>query len=179
MMERVKLKDICTLINGRAYKQNELLNEGKYKVLRVGNFFTNSNYYYSDLELEENKYCDNGDLLFAWSASFGAFIWDGEKVIYHYHIWKVLYDEKQLNKIFYCNLLNTMTNAFMNDVHGIGMVHLTKQGMEDYILPLPPLSLQQEFAEKVEAIERQKALVQQSIAETQTLFDSRMDHWFS
>ena len=95
-----KLKEVSTLINGRAYKQNELLNEGKYKVLRVGNFFTNSNYYYSDLELEDNKYCDNGDLLFAWSASFGAFIWCGEKVIYHYHIWKVLYDEKQLNKIF-------------------------------------------------------------------------------
>ena len=173
-----KLKEVSTLINGRAYKQNELLNEGKYKVLRVGNFFTNSNYYYSDLELEDNKYCDNGDLLFAWSASFGAFIWCGEKVIYHYHIWKVLYDEKQLNKIFYCNLLNTMTNAFMNDVHGIGMVHLTKQGMEDYILPLPPLPLQQEFASKIEAIERQKSLIQQSIVETQTLFDSRMDHWF-
>ena len=173
-----KLKEVSTLINGRAYKQNELLNEGKYKVLRVGNFFTNSNYYYSDLELEDNKYCDNGDLLFAWSASFGAFIWCGEKVIYHYHIWKVLYDEKQLNKIFYCNLLNTMTNAFMNDVHGIGMVHLTKQGMEDYILPLPPLPLQQEFASKIEAIERQKSLIQQSIVETQTLFDSRMDYWF-
>ena len=173
-----KLKEVSTLINGRAYKQNELLNEGKYKVLRVGNFFTNSNYYYSDLELEDNKYCDNGDLLFAWSASFGAFIWCGEKVIYHYHIWKVLYDEKQLNKIFYCNLLNTMTNAFMNDVHGIGMVHLTKQGMEDYILPLPPLPLQQEFASKIEAIERQKTLIQQSIDEVQTLFDSRMDYWF-
>lgn len=173
-----RLREVSKLINGRAYKQKELLNEGKYKVLRVGNFFTNSNYYYSDLELEENKYCDNGDLLFAWSASFGAFIWDGEKVIYHYHIWKVLYDEKQLNKIFYCNLLNTMTNAFMNDVHGIGMVHLTKQGMEDYILPLPPLSLQQEFASKIEAIERQKSLIQQSIVETQTLFDSRMDYWF-
>ncbi|MBQ3324962.1 MAG: restriction endonuclease subunit S [Muribaculaceae bacterium] len=174
-----KLKEVSTLINGRAYKQNELLNEGKYKVLRVGNFFTNSNYYYSDLELEDNKYCDNGDLLFAWSASFGAFIWCGEKVIYHYHIWKVLYDEKQLNKIFYCNLLNTMTNAFMNDVHGIGMVHLTKQGMEDYILPLPPLPIQQEFASKIEAIERQKSLIQQSIVETQTLFDSRMEHWFN
>ena len=45
-------------------------------------------------------------------------------------------------------------------------------------LPLPPLSLQQEFAEKVEAIERQKALIQQSIDEVQTLFDSRMDYWF-
>ena len=173
-----KLKDVSTLINGRAYKQNELLNEGKYKILRVGNFFTNSNYYYSDLELEDNKYCDYGDLLFAWSASFGAFIWDGDKVIYHYHIWKVLYDEEQLNKMFYCYLLNTMTNAFMNDVHGIGMVHLTKQGMEEYILPIPPLSLQQKFAEKVEAIEHQKALIQQSIAETQTLFDYTMDKYF-
>ncbi len=44
--------------------------------------------------------------------------------------------------------------------------------------PIPPLSLQQEFAERVEAIERQKALVRQSIDETQTLFDSRMDFWF-
>lgn len=43
---------------------------------------------------------------------------------------------------------------------------------------LPPLSLQQEFAEKVEAIERQKALVQQSIVETQTMFDYAMDKYF-
>ena len=42
----------------------------------------------------------------------------------------------------------------------------------------PPLSLQQEFAEKVEAIERQKALVQQSIDETQTMFDYTMDKYF-
>lgn len=173
-----KLDNVSTLINGRAYKQDELLNEGKYKVLRVGNFFTNSSFYYSDLELEDNKYCDNGDLLFAWSASFGAFIWNGEKVIYHYHIWKVLFDEQQLNKVFYCYLLNTMTNSFMKDVHGIGMVHLTKQGMEQYDLPLPPLFLQQSFAEKVEAIEKQKSLIQQSIAETQTMFDYTMDKYF-
>ena len=43
---------------------------------------------------------------------------------------------------------------------------------------VPPLSLQQEFAEKIEAIERQKALVQQSIEETQTMFDYTMDKYF-
>ncbi len=174
-----KLKDVSTLLNGRAYKQNELLSEGKYKVLRVGNFFTNSSYYYSDLELEDNKYCDNGDLLFAWSASFGAFIWHGKKVIYHYHIWKVLFDEKVLNKIYYQYLLNTMTKSFMNDVHGIGMVHLTKVGMEQYMLPVPPLALQQQFASKIEAIEKQKELIKQSITEVETLFNSRMDYYFN
>lgn len=45
-------------------------------------------------------------------------------------------------------------------------------------IAIPPLSLQQEFAEKVEAIERQKALVQQSIEETQTMFDYTMDKYF-
>ena len=43
---------------------------------------------------------------------------------------------------------------------------------------LPPLSLQEAFAEKVEAIERQKTLVQQSIEETQTMFDYTMDKYF-
>lgn len=177
--ETSPLHKVSTLINGRAYKQNELLDSGKYRVLRVGNFFTNGNYYYSDLELEDDKYCDNGDLLFAWSASFGAFIWNEDKVIYHYHIWKVLYDNDLLDIQYYRYLLNTMTAFFMKDVHGIGMVHLTKARMEQYVLPLPPLPLQQEFASKIESIEKQKELIAQSIKETETLFNSRMDYYFN
>ncbi len=84
-----KLGEVCELVNGRAYRKPELLSEGKYKVLRVGNFFTNEHWYYSDLELEDKKFCDDGDLLYAWSASFGPQVWTGEKVIFHYHIWKV------------------------------------------------------------------------------------------
>jgi type I restriction enzyme, S subunit len=88
-----RLDEICVLVNGRAYKKDELLGAGKYPVLRVGNFFTSDHWYHSDLELEADKYCDNGDLLYAWSASFGPRIWGGDKVIYHYHIWKVLPNE--------------------------------------------------------------------------------------
>lgn len=174
-----KLSSISTLINGRAYKQNELLDKGKYRVIRVGNFFSNSEYYYSDLEFSQDKYIEKGDLIFAWSASFGAFIWQGEKAIYHYHIWKVLFDTNSLNKIFYKFLLNEMTASFMKDLHGIGMMHLTKVGMEQYLLPVPPLALQEAFAEKVEAIDAQKAKVEAEMAELQTLLDARMDFWFN
>lgn len=173
-----KLIEVSSLINGRAYKQNELLNEGKYKVLRVGNFFTNSNYYYSNLELDEEKYCYKGDLLFAWSASLGAFVWDEGKTIFHYHIWRVLFDEKKLNIYYYKYLLNTMTSFFMNDVHGIGMVHLTKAGMEQYNVPLPPLPLQHLFAQRIEQIEHQKSEVTKAITDLETLLASRMQHWF-
>lgn len=43
----------------------------------------------------------------------------------------------------------------------------------------PPLPLQQQFASKVEAIEKQKELIKQSIKEVETLFNSRMDYYFN
>lgn len=43
---------------------------------------------------------------------------------------------------------------------------------------LPPISLQQSFASKIEAIERQKELISNSIRESRRLFDSRMEYWF-
>lgn len=48
-------------------------------------------------------------------------------------------------------------------------------------LPLivPSLSLQQDFASKIEAIEKQKELIAKSIKETETLFNSRMDYYFN
>ena len=135
-MERVKIKDICRLINGRAYKQEELLDSGKYPVLRVGNFFSDKDFYYSDLELEEDKYCDNGDLLFAWSASFGPKIWDGEKVIYHYHIWKMELTDR-VNKEFLFYYLFHLSERIKSEGHGGIMIHTTKAEMEEREFNLP------------------------------------------
>ena len=44
---------------------------------------------------------------------------------------------------------------------------------------LPPLSLQQEYVGKVRHIDKQKELISQSIKETETLFNSRMDYYFN
>lgn len=44
--------------------------------------------------------------------------------------------------------------------------------------PLPPLSLQQSFAHKIEQIERQKAAVQSTITDLETLLAARMQYWF-
>lgn len=43
--EWCRMQDIMKFVNGRAYKKEELLSRGKYKVLRVGNFFTNNEWY--------------------------------------------------------------------------------------------------------------------------------------
>ncbi len=59
------------------------------------------------------------------------------------------------------------------------VAHVNIKDLKMFCVPLPPLSLQQQFAKKIEAIERQKALINQSIKEVQTLFDCRMEEYFN
>lgn len=144
---RKRLAEVCRLWNGRAYKKEELLDHGKYKVLRVGNFFTNDKWYYSDLELEGQKYCDDGDLLYAWSASFGPRVWAGGKVIYHYHIWKITVDDRLIEKDFLFHFLDWDAERIKNSMgSGSTMIHVTKGAMEQRAISLPPLDEQRSIA---------------------------------
>ena len=134
--EQRKLGNIAKFINGRAYSQEELLNSGKYKVLRVGNFYTNDSWYYSNLELDDKYYANDGDLLYTWSATFGPHIWHGERVIYHYHIWKVdLSNELDIH--FLVHLLEQDKSYILLGHNGSTMVHITKVGMEQKEVIIP------------------------------------------
>jgi len=151
--ERMKLGEAATFYNGKAYKQEELLEWGKYKVLRVGNFFTNNNWYYSDLDMDETKYCDNGDLLYAWSASFGPRIWEGEKVIYHYHIWKVV-RKKSVDKKFLFLILEYETERIKEQTaNGLGLLHITKGTIEAWESSFPGIDEQKKIAECLSSID--------------------------
>ncbi len=133
-----KVKYLMSLTNGRAYKQQELLAKGTYRVLRVGNFNTNDKWYYSDLELPEKQYCEKGDLLYLWATTFGPAFWNEEKVIYHYHIWKVDRFRNYLQRYaFYALDANAEWQRMQS--HGSTMVHVTKEGVENTMFPVPAL----------------------------------------
>lgn len=146
------LSALVEVLNGRAYSKDELLDVG-VPVLRVGNLFTSNHWYYSDLELTPEKYCDQGDLLFAWSASFGPFIWDGPKVIYHYHIWKLsLHSETDTNKKYLYWFLQNRTQEIKRSGHGVSMIHMTKEKMEKLPVWFPPLAEQKRIVAKVDEL---------------------------
>lgn len=163
-----KQKHAIELINGRAYKDDEFLPEAKYRVLRVGNLFTNSKWYYSDMELEADKYCECGDLIYAWSASYGPHIWDGEKVIYHYHIWKTVLSDFLDKKFAYYYLL-ALSESIAIESHGSAMQHITMERMNDSYIAYPVLSEQRRIAAFLDrrcaeidaVIERTKATIEE------------------
>jgi len=171
-VERIILKNVCEVINGRAYSQPELLSEGKYRVLRVGNFFSNDSWYYSDLELEDKYYCEQGDLLYAWSASFGPHIWEEEKTIYHYHIWKMNCSDSLDKKfMFYWLQSEDMRKQAFSNLHGATMAHLTKAMMESLMVPVLSLSKQQRIVSILDTFEASIANLEAQLSLREKQYD--------
>ncbi len=148
-----KQKYVIKLINGRAFKDSEFEESGKYRVLRVGNLFSNPTWYTSSLELEDDKYCNNGDLLYAWSMSYGPVIWNGEKVIYHYHIWKTELS-RELDKRFAYYYLIALSNNIRAEAHATTMGFVTMGSMNNSFIAYPSLKTQEKIAEYLDSKER-------------------------
>lgn len=81
--------------------------------------------------------------------------------------------------LFYIVKSDAFTMYLMDRVSGANYPAVRESDITDYISIIPPIALQQEFADKIEAIEKQKELIKKSISETETLFNARMDYYFN
>ena len=143
--------DVAEYINGRAFKPEEWRSEG-LKIIRIQNLNDSSApFNYSDSLFEEKYRVKKGDLLFAWAASLGVYIWDGEDAWLNQHIFKVTpfrYIEKDY---LYIALLASIT-AFVQKSHGSGMVHITRKDFLKMPLLFPPVEEQQRIASRIKEL---------------------------
>ena len=175
-----QIKDVCRLINGRAYSNDEMLEHGKYKIVRVGNLSGgNSTWFYSDLELPEDKYCHNGDLLFAWACTFGPHIWKEDNTIFHYHIWKIVEDKNVVDRRFYYYYLKYATGGFLGALNGSVMVHITKASMEKMNIKIPKnLDDQRRIASILSSLDRKIELNNKINADLEEMAQAIFKNWF-
>ena len=94
----------------------------------------------------------------------------------------ILRPRESLKYVFLCAQLisSGFQHKLLHDSKANGATReaLTKPQLESMPIIVPPLSLQQEFADKIASIEKQKTALTQSIAESQKLLDYTMDKYF-
>lgn len=182
-----KLGEISQSQIGLTYKPENVTdnNEGVI-VLRSGNI-QDSSLCFEDVirvncKINENKYVKDGDILMcsrngsaklvgkvamisnlSEPMTFGAFM---TIIRSDYQQYLFAFFKSQAFR----NQLTSSKTATINQI--------TVKMLDEILLTLPPLPLQHQFASKIEAIERQKELIKQSISETETLFNERMQHYF-
>lgn len=122
----------------------------------------------------------NGDIIMSCSGTIGEFyeIPNGaERGIMNQALLKFTLNSL-IHKSYFLYTMEWVKDNFEKKGSGLQNIGSVKT-IKETSISVPSLTLQQEFASKIEAIEKYKEILKQSIAETETLFNSRMDYYFN
>jgi type I restriction enzyme S subunit len=149
--------ELCNLVNGKAFKPSEWSKTG-LPIIRIQNLNNSQALYnYYDREIPDKFLVNRGDLLFAWSGtpgtSFGAHLWMGQKAILNQHIFKIIFNELDIDKNYFKIAINSTLHELIGKAHGgVGLAHVTKGKFETTKLPLPPLAEQRRIVAKLDSL---------------------------
>ena len=146
----VTYNDVADYINGRAFKPEEWESNG-LPIIRIQNLNEPSAPFNYSNNLFEKKYqVQKGDLLFAWAASLGVYIWKGQDAWLNQHIFKVI-PYSFIEKEYLYHALSASINDFYQKSHGSGMVHITRKQFVNMPLLLPPIDEQKRIIKAIKA----------------------------
>ena len=145
------LGSVATYINGRAFKPSEWESTG-LPIVRIQNLTDkNAKCHYSSATYEEKYKIHNGDLLFAWSASLGAHIWNQNDAWLNQHIFKVIPNDN-IDKLYLYYYLQKVIAELYLKTHGSGMVHITKGPFMNTSIPVPSYTEQSRIVAHIEEL---------------------------
>lgn len=145
------LGSVATYINGRAFKPSEWESTG-LPIVRIQNLTDkNAKCHYSSAAYEEKYKIHNGDLLFAWSASLGAHIWNQNDAWLNQHIFKVIPNDN-IDKLYLYYFLQKVIAELYLKTHGSGMVHITKGPFMNTPIPVPSYTEQFRIVARIEEL---------------------------
>lgn len=181
-MIRMKIKDICDLQNGRAFKPSDWGTAG-LPIIRIQNLNDERapfNYYDGKYNLAQEV--DNGDLLFSWSGtpgtSFGAFLWNRGKGVLNQHIFKVI-PKVEVDKTYLMYALNGNISTIISKAHGgVGLQHITKKELDEIEIQMVSISRQKKIVEILEKISLLIFLRKQQLAKLDEVVKARFVEMF-
>ena len=125
---------------------------------------------------------DDGDIIMPMIGTIGKPVVvkkDREFAIKNVALIKFISDSKVVNVYIQAIMSSKAFDIYMKSKNRGGNQKFIALGdIRKLKVSVPPLSLQQSFASKIESIEKQKAAIGKSIEETQKLFDYTMDKYF-
>lgn len=178
----MKIKDICDLQNGRAFKPSDWGTAG-LPIIRIQNLNDERapfNYYDGKYNLAQEV--DNGDLLFSWSGtpgtSFGAFLWNRGKGVLNQHIFKVI-PKVEVDKTYLMYALNGNISTIISKAHGgVGLQHITKKELDEIEIQMVSISRQKKIVEILEKISLLIFLRKQQLAKLDEVVKARFVEMF-
>lgn len=185
-----KLIDVCNKITDGTHNPPQFTEEG-IPFIFVSNIINNEITYNTQKFINEETYnelwkstpVECGDIVYTSVGSYGnpAIVKSKKKFMFQRHIALIKPKHDIINSQYLKWFLISPLGRQQADDRSIGVAQktLNLKVIKNFDVPIPPLPLQQQFAEHVEAIEKQKDLLREQLKDAETLMAERMQYYFS
>ncbi|HXH89195.1 MAG TPA: restriction endonuclease subunit S [Gaiellaceae bacterium] len=165
---------LATYINGFPFKPGDFTPDG-LPVIRIRQLVDPSAEldYFNGVVPDRARLRD-GDLVFSWSGSLEARLWDRGPAILNQHLFRVI-PSPGVDKSWLLYVLDTSTRLFDGLMHGSAMTHITKPMMKDVRVPLPPGPEQRDIGRTLDAAWQVHDLAVESLRKQINLLDEHRD----
>lgn len=164
-----KLGDVASFINGYPFKPEQWKDRG-FPIIRIQNLNNpEAPYNYYDGEVPDRVKIKDGDLLISWSASLGTYIWQGGDAYLNQHIFKVLFDKLDIDKMFLKYAVSSKLKEMAALVHGATMKHIVKKDFDNTTIPYPPLNDQMAIVSELDSIYDSITMLKQQVKDLDAL----------
>ena len=188
----IPLSEKLNVLGGYAFKSDQFEETGGIPVLRIGNinsgYFKPVNMVYWKEERSLERYAMYpGDLVMSLTGTVGkddygnVCILGNTYEMYYLNQRNAKLELKDgLDKYYLAELLkfSQVKKKLTGISRGVRQANISNKDILNLVAPIPPMKLQQQFADFVAQIDKSKATVQKALDETQLLFDSLMQQYF-
>ena len=170
-----RMGDIATYINGYAFKPTDWKESG-LPIIRIQNLNdATARYNYFDGKIDSKYLVTTGDILVSWATHLEAYIWNGNRAWLNQHIFKVLFNKIPINKIYFVYATEDALRQAFKNAHGFKptMEHIKRSDFENAIVKLPPMEIQNQFADFVAEVDKSKLFAELFVQNTCILAENR------
>ena len=145
----------------------------------LGDYYITKEYFEEKMHRFEVK---PGDYIITCDGTLGKYIRLSESMergIISASLLKLTLNKSVFPEYFEALWDNYILDNMKNQARNAALIHLpSAKVIGKALIPVPPLALQQSFADKIQSIEKQKETIRASIADTQKLLDYTMDKYY-
>ena len=143
---RVSINDLGDYINGYAFKPSDWGTVGKpiIKIKEMNEGITATTPRNSGEGIPEKYFISAGDILFSWSATLSAMIWDAEDGLLNQHLFKVI-PGKGYSKEFVLQSILATLDEFRNLTTGATMKHIQRGKLKDVFINAPSTDIMEKY----------------------------------
>jgi type I restriction enzyme S subunit len=148
--ERVRLKEVATILNGYPFESHRFKKSGGTPLVRIRDILDGRTETFYDGDFDSTFLVKRGEILIGMDGDFHCEPWTGEPALLNQRVCKITPDESRYAKQFLRYLLPGYLRAINEQTPSVTVKHLSSRTIAEIPLPLPPLPEQRRIVTEIE-----------------------------